>query len=48
MDNLEHLDASFFFSTKIHLSVSDRALSDVEKSFSWPVGEPVDGTAVDE
>jgi len=48
MDDLEHLDASLFLSAKVHLAVCDRSLSNVEQSFGWPVGEPIDRTAVNE
>jgi hypothetical protein len=48
MDDLKHLNASVLFCSKVHVTIHNGSLTDVEQSFSWPVCEPINRTTVDE
>jgi hypothetical protein len=48
MHDLKHLNARLIIISEINLSISDRASRNVDKSFSWPVCEPIDSTTVDQ
>lgn len=48
VNDLKHFDACIEIVTQINFGKKDLTTSNTEKSFFWPLGEPINGRAIDE